>query len=564
MSHPARAVALAALACCATGCASSPTLPEPACPQGWTASGGGCVAECRTNLTAAIVDRWGTAWDAVERPATTMQAARTSCRALGGRLPTVTELYRVSAARTGAVGDAASTNELWSLTPLDQTGGAGATAEPPLMGHSVRLSDGVATQRAMSAPATFRCVCPPARPAGFTGGSCFGPPGVECFPFSGGKLNADRESRPALALPAAIFECAASGGELPGSERLVAAIAEGLPLSGGLANRLLTADVVSVRGNNVDAFDTVAGNLTADPGIVGSMEWRFWSVPDAFRCVGRAVGYDPPAVPAIFKASRGGRAIGLDPQPIATTYSEAVAECWRRGGQLPTAGELASFVMQGLPARATTGRRLTSDQVWRGDDRGLVAAIAWQGEMHWDVDPALATTTADRDGMDLGRVDGAYTSGLVNNWKINDALPYHCTYAAVDPSVVAPTDSVCQNEPCLRVVSGNGRVWFWMDQVDRRAVSFPDAVRTCNRMGARLPSGRELLLAIRAGLSAPTDNSAVLTSERVGQGNVKVISWTGSSNPGFVDASGYEASTGWDAMLAPTNAYRCMWSNEVR
>lgn len=570
-----RAAALAAIALGAASCADSPKVSEAACPRGWAVCGASCVdlsrdvehcgacgnacaatqacsagtcaTSCAASLHAPVVDPWGFAWDGVERQAKSFQAARDACAAIGARLPTVSETYRVSGATaagrtaTGAVGDAYRTNWLWSLVPHD-----------PTNAFVARLNDGAVATVLMSASYNSRCVCPPERPAAFTGRSCFGPPGSECAPVFGGKWNIDREDRPPLSLPGAMFECAAAGGELPSSERLVAAISDGVP--NGTNAWLHTGDVVSVF--NGEGWDTIDGAVQFTGTTVNGMSWTWWSNAGAFRCVGPAAAWDAPAVATTFTASRGGRAVDLDPE-TASSYAPAVARCWAKGGQLPTATELAALVMQGLPARSYGGLRLTSDQVRSSDDSARVESLAWDGEVHWEVDPARASATANRDAVSVALSD----TGLRDKLK-TDALPFQCTYAAVDPSVTRPADSTCANDqPCLEVPSGDGRVRFWIDAVDRGFATFVQAAADCASRGGRLPSGRDYQLAIRAGLLGYGVN--LLTSDRVWTADVRGIAWTSGTfdAASWVDASTNALRVAWNAA---TFKYRCMWTNEVR
>lgn len=91
-----------------------------ACEAGDVCTDGICHAPCDpSRLMAAIEDPWGTTWDGLERAAAPLDAAEVDCATFGARLPSPTEMHRVSASQTGAVGESFHTNPLWSRTPND-------------------------------------------------------------------------------------------------------------------------------------------------------------------------------------------------------------------------------------------------------------------------------------------------------------------------------------------------------------------------------------------------------------------------------------------------------------
>jgi len=73
----------------------------------WDGSAWVCVDSRATGLSAGqangyeLVDDWGYAWDGIQRAPKTWAEAKAACEADGGRLPTVTELYRNNARSTG-------------------------------------------------------------------------------------------------------------------------------------------------------------------------------------------------------------------------------------------------------------------------------------------------------------------------------------------------------------------------------------------------------------------------------------------------------------------------------
>jgi hypothetical protein len=571
------AAVLAALATIAASCAKSTQTSEEPCQRGYALCGntcvrladdalncgacghacgiqevcaaGACLQDCAKSLHAPITDAWGIAWDGLERSQSgvNFQAARDACSAMGGRLPTVSELYRVSAKKTGAVGDVYTTGYVWSLTPDSLT-----------LGHVVRLSDGDVSNQPFTTAWRYRCVCPPERPLAFTSGACFGPPGNECAPLlPDHRFNFDEEDRPTLSKPAAMFECAASGGELPTAERLVAAVATGLPNG---SNALLhTADDTSItdfvtRGETLDEAVQFLGTA------VNQLIWSWFDTDRPFRCFGPArADLVAPSVAKTFQASRGGRAVDIDPSGISS-YSSAAWSCFQRGGHLPTGSELAAFAMQGLPARTYSGMRLTSDQVAGANaaNGGQVLTFAWDGEARWLIDPALATSTANKDAVPYN-ASGASAVGRTPK-SSTATMAFQCVYYAVDPTFAPP--AICQaGDPCFEVdVGGAGtgvRPRMWFDRNDRPAATFYQAVSACAKLGGRLPTGRDYLEAIRSGMLGY--NVSLMTGDLVGSVYATTITWPGGAQPNFAD----EGSTVIDSNSG-TARYRCMWTNELR
>ena len=542
------------------------------CATDETCAAGACVPDCRLSLHAPVTDAWGYAWDGLERPAATFPTARAACETIAGRLPSVSELARVSAGETAEVGDAYAVNPLWSLTPSSATAG-----------NAVKLSDGTVSLPAQSTPTNYRCVCPPERPAAFSEGACYGPAGHGCASQGGDpRFNFDAEDRPPMTKAGAIAECALAGGELPSAERLAAAVARGLPNGSGAALHTgddtghyhadayyvcvaywppiwcsITGQCGCMAGYTVPAVDEQYDALVSFSGTDPAFSEANVTVQRPFRCSGPAA---PGAVAASvahgFLEPRGERTIDADPDAVATTFSAAVSDCFRKGGHLPSATELAAFAAQGLPAGANAGARWTSD----GGEGAYAVTFAWAGSAYWPIDPDLASTTPTTQGVPY--VLGATS---VSRLPRSDAagLPYRCVYYAVDPTFPRPADAGCSGANCFEVSPGAGtsparpRMWFdWSNRGGGGSDTFKSAVASCAAVGARLPSARDYVEAIRSGLTNSGDT--VLTSDLVlGSAARTITGWNGSINPGFPDTG---SST---VALAATNVkYRCMWTNE--
>jgi hypothetical protein len=153
-----------------------------------------------------IVDRFGNAWDTLQRTAAPYGAAVAACAADGARLPTASELWgaRYGEPHGPPIGDQNSVSYLWTTTH---------SYDPGTL-IVVRVSDGDAEQVALSSTQTYRCIWPATHGDALSGRMCYGPPGSACFTAAPDRA-ADALDRIALPIPAAIEECRAAGGHLP-------------------------------------------------------------------------------------------------------------------------------------------------------------------------------------------------------------------------------------------------------------------------------------------------------------------------------------------------------------
>ena len=166
-----------------------------------------------------VVDAWGNAWDLNARATDTWDNANASCQALGGRLPTPTEVYRVRVDNnaTYTIGDAADTAPLWTLFP-NVTNGQRAT---------IILTTGVVGGLAESSAAAYRCVWPKTHGNVFDGAACHGEPSAPCF--TDGALRMDKYDRARTTATTAMHECHFYGGRLPDESDYQKAIHAGAP-----------------------------------------------------------------------------------------------------------------------------------------------------------------------------------------------------------------------------------------------------------------------------------------------------------------------------------------------
>jgi hypothetical protein len=538
------------------------------CPSYQSCVAGACVATCESSLHAPLFDSWGYAWDGLERPPAAFKEARSACTAIGGRLPNVSELLRVSAPVTGAVGDVHKTNPLWTIIP---DGAAGAI--------TVILADGDTTTSDQGVARPYRCVCPAARPAAFAGGACNGPAATPCAPMGGNaRFNFDAQDRPAMPKSAAIAECAFVGGELPTAERLASAVSAGLP--NGSGNALHTADDTGhfhssavtycarescilwfcrcVQWVTVPAVDDEYEALVSFTGAAPTITDGAVQSARPFRCFGPAApGAVAASVPGGFREPGGERTVDAGPDNLSTTYTSAIVDCLHKGGHLPTVTELAAMATQGLPAGGSSAQRLTADQGYLG----YAVTYGWSGTAYWPVDPDLATTTPTTDGVPY-----LWSATSIQDVPNGDATgrPYRCLYYGVDPAFPRPAGTQCSGG-CFEVAPGTGtsvaRPRMWFDSSSRGGAAgdtYATALTACAASGGRLASTRDLVEAIRSGLDNASGD-AVVTSELARGPVVRTLTWSGSVNPAFADTGSASVALG-----ATGQKYRCMWTNEIR
>jgi hypothetical protein len=490
-----------------------------ACAAGEACTEGTCQVPCdASRLMAPIDDPWGASWDGLERTAATLDEADLDCAAFGGRLPTATEMYRVSASRSGAVGQSFHTNFLWSRTPNDR-----------LTQVTTRLSDGGTSAATAAAPSAipYRCVCPAAVPRHFAGARCNGPAGSECFKH--GAYHIDTEDRPPLRKSAAIQECANEYAHLIDVPLLGAAIGAGLPGSNAFIG---TAD-----GSRYDLTTTVRWS-SATWELAGNISNAAHQTPMPFRCAGPATRVSPTTTPAPnpFLPKQSSYKGESADQPTAT-WAAAHDACWLRGGHLPRAAELAELIGQGLPAGS--GADLwTADQLGYDGNQFLAAVLRWTGfDRRF---PFEYTGAADQSAT----------------WVYKTTShPYRCIYYPIDPAFTPP--ATC-NGGCNVRSAGSPAVTIFFDQNDRPAATIGSAIRDCAATGGYLASERDLTEAIRDGL--PNGSGSYLNTWDVGQGNVTIVNWSGV-NRAFDDQ--YSSFMTWDSPATP-RPYRCMWTNELR
>lgn len=495
-----------------------------------------CEVKCEVGLEDVVTDPYGAQWDGLEREAATLAAASSDCQAFGGRLPTATELYRVSTAHTGSVGTGIDTNELWSLAPFDET-----------QQVTLSLATGDASERVASDSVAYRCVCAPPQAAGFRGSSCYGDASTECLalPGDGGHQNIDSRDRPSLRKSSAIYECAFNGGQLASANSLLEAVVSGVE---GTDQFLFTSDDAHAVQTTVLKWSGVSPDHVLDPSGSGiNIGDRDTDLKHPFRCVGSRI----PGAPSRTGTSDfiGSRHRVDDTDRAAAVWITAVDACWAEGGHLPLSGELAQLIQEGLPNGS-------GQLIFTADNSGFNGDIRVIGEQWTGVNVRF-------DYINGGAEEN------IENIKKEDAHPYRCLSYPVDTLYSGPAAEQC-NGGCfeLSIPGSLGRIWF--DTLNRDPLTHMDALRDCVAAGGHLASDRDYGEAIRRGLpngvGVNTSTSEIRTSDfsfAEGSSGVRVatVEWADVDadwNPAA--ASGY----GIENVSSDQNYYRCMWTNELR
>lgn len=536
---------------------------------------GKCVIACKQQLIEPMTDPWGWSWDRNERAKSKFSDAVNTCTQFRGRLPTVSELYRVSATQSATVGQTLHTNLLWSADPVAPN----HHARLKLSDASIAIGDGddVATN--------YRCVCPPTPPKVYVGSNCYGAPKTNaCGTLDGeGKLhNIDTKDRPAIPKSAAVWECALYGGHLATPVQLTEAIQQNI--SGlGSGGWLHTADDARYDRSTVLNW-TDGTNFVFAGAADGKNALGFLAPTDSlpFRCVGENTA--PPATPLVTTQwwSAGRRRIESADLPAATMI-EAVDHCFQSGGHLPTMAELHEVIAQGAPGGSGTAV-WTSDQMGWDNKNYTVGVTKWTG-----------TDTAHLYGGE----------NMSWSYKTPDVkLPYRCVYYPVDATYGGPSAESCAGGCMTIAPPGSSGAKSWFDSVDRDVHTVTAAIDVCQKVGGHLASERDLTEGIRGGLPngtgkflhtsdsmlgwCGTNNGGTCSFGGGGCGNfggacglfgwgrcnanptcpvdiyVGTVKWSGTM-PGFDDLweNNDNRRMEWSA-ASQEKPFRCMWTNELR
>jgi hypothetical protein len=494
---------------------------------------GACVPTCASQLKLPIVDAWGFAWDGADRPVSNFPAARGACDAIGGRLPTATEIGRVSAARTKQVGQTTDGTLLWTIVPAS-----------PQEQFLARLSGvGEAERSNTTSDRASRCVCPPPKTAGYGGHDCNGAQGASCATFTreGKTFAIDTFDRAKLPVGGAEWECQFAGGSLPAPTVYadLASSASGFGAGNGefhhTSDQTLYDSQVGIRWSAEGTWTGSSDDLT----------FGNFTTARTFRCVGPTQrlpksewapsnGLVVPATQIVFDAT--------DREPAGLLA--AVQACAARGGHLPTSVAMFDAVVAGAASGSQTPL-WTSDFVDFAGSNPAVGTIGW-----FDLAPRYAFVVGTNDGVSRQSSDGTAANRA-----------YRCAFFPQDPAYQGPDFASCQGG-CSSVTPGAlpGRPKIWVDQQDRSSAGWSAANRQCIAQGGRLPGLRDYIELLTAGLSGGSDQP-LWTADLAGYVPQAItFRWT-AEKPAFADGLGAHTSV---AKIAEGRAYRCVFTDELR
>ena len=454
------------------------------CDSGDACHGGRCVGAPNG---FAVIDRWGEAWDGLQRGPATWAAANADCLAARGRLPTMTELYRNRA--TNGPSDIAAkgdTSPLWTLIAASPNQATTAT---------VRLSDGIVDTPESTTAQFYRCVWRDKQNDAFSGDNCSGQPDEECQPY-GLIWNADTETRAVAPYAAAINECHYYDGTLVPAHD---------------AQTLAQFGWRNPDGADLHTLGNHIFNLPSSPTPYASMssEHRCATVrdtqgnpcpavfddrPAAFRCVGKRSARHgvAPTCPGgtafgCFESSVGRHKLVADvgDRP-ALPWAAALADCHSLGATLPNREDVAALIHAGWV------RTTQSNRIWIASYGTATnpLTIKWR-----DAGPAVvpqfqaisASIASPYRCVWKEKLEAAPTVCAGNQNQVWNGTSFAC--------VASTAGTSCANNECGAVPNGAeisdawGNAW---DQVDRVPADFATAAQACTDLGGRLPTVSEL------------------------------------------------------------------------
>jgi hypothetical protein len=487
-------------------------------------------------------DPWGYTWDGMMRPVATWDQADAACKAVGGRLPTGTEIYRVS--QTGG-----SPGGVKLFGPLGTGDWLWTAIQYAAGNHAIgRMDNGDISYQGDNAQHHYRCVWPNNFKTYFTGNHCYGPVGGECFTLAteGSRYYIDNYDRPWMMYSAAVSECNFYNAHVPDSGRFTQAVKAGL--SNGTNEWLWTSD----QNNYSDNFRYYAcfrwSGVKTDfdaswpSGYAGtychvSSEYRF-------RCLGvnYASGATPVSVQNAF-SSTSTYLTSTTGDVGAKKYHEALDHCWTLGGHLPTGLDMFELIKAGLPS-GTNEWLWTADQVgnWSGYWRMLL--VRWNGTVK---------------GFDPNN-DNFVTEGAKHG---SATRQFRCLWYPVDKTYAGPQVGACTGG-CMEFTLANSDppVKMWADKQDRPSTNWAGANQICYLAGGQLASQRDMVELIRHSLPNGKNNWLWTSEVHRTHGEVLVglVKWSGET-PSYDDFSDIT----WTNNNPGNNQYfRCVWTNELR
>ncbi len=426
---------------------------------------------CNIYNGSPITDSWGDTWDSVERGKKTWEEAKAICENLGGRLPTVTELYRNNSNLTGDLGSY-QTNYLWTLISSYSNN----------YKISVRLTDGNRTQYVKTNKQSFRCVWPNDDNNGFDSKKCYGEPNNECFKYDY-YYNIDNYNRPPLPYTAAVNECNFYGSSLMVLDEYENAIHAGLPNGNNSWNWLQ-----DYYGNNLIGVrwrDDGAENWTFINGTYGT--YLGTTTYYNFRCIGVADTTheyqqgNPVCYGGCFENNKRVSSIKSDSEDRdAETYSSAIETCRNLGGQIHNLREYTDNIHSGWENGSNTWLWLTniySSSVVLGRWNGV-------GTEYFNISSSNSSPTGSQK---VRCVWHKKKPALPTCGNVSDVLKWNGTEFVCEASVSGSSNGNAYNSD--EKIDSWGNAW---DGVQRPGQYYEDAKADCESMGGRLPTATEL------------------------------------------------------------------------
>ncbi len=494
---------------------------------------------CNVYNGSPVTDSWGDTWDSLERGKKTWTEAKDICESLGGRLPTVTELYRNNANLTGDLGESYQVNYLWSVISF-------YTNNQKII---VRLSDGNRTNSNMTDKRPFRCIWPNDDNNGFNSKKCYGEPGNECFK-SENYYNIDNYNRPPLPYASALNECNFYGASLMILDEYQDAIHKGLPNGKNEWNwvhQYYGGNLIGIRwtDNNQENWSYINGTYGSYLGINTYYNFRCIGIEDS-----KSYSYaqsNPVCYGGCFENSRRVSSIKSDSEDRdAENFASAIETCRNLGGQIPNLREL-------------------SDNIHSGWDNGSNSYL-WLNNIY-------------SNKIVAGRWNGLgndYLNTNVTNTSPTSSYKVRCVWHKKKPDLPACNNTtdvlkwVNGNFVCETGVNGTsggnaynsdekidpwGNAW---DGVQRPGQYYEDAKADCEAMGGRLPTATELY---RVNATTPVvANESIGTTGQTGYLWTTIKTYENNKNIAMKisDGTTQRADTR-NTSTSYKRPYRCIW-----
>tara|TARA_B100001989_G_scaffold249841_1_gene225856 strand:+ start:10558 stop:14262 length:3705 start_codon:yes stop_codon:yes gene_type:complete len=500
-----------------------------------------------------VQDAWGATWDGTPRPATTWKQASDTCKALGGRLPTATELHRNNTQTgQGSISTPRATEYLWTFITtyrLDRK-------------VTVRLSDGNTSNQIETNNSQYRCIWPSADYAtnskGFDSYRCNGKPGDTCQkvgPFQ----NIDKIDRPKLDYAAAANECSFYGASLPNLRDWTTAIHNGLE-NGSDGWLWLAKAMYWHSGGHGAAQIRWKGK--------GTPRWYYYNSANfgsvtytsnlrAFRCIGYN-DLSQLTVPSTSTTCSGGcmkvdarrSTILIDKQDRGTAnYRTAFDACRKLKADVPKMSEFTEALHMGLPGGTNQWNWTAESMYWYNGGYGH-PNVRWTNNgtedwsfNGWGTKASLAAyTTNNRNYRCIWRSK----KPALPTCKTGEVMQWQSGKLAC----VAGAKGTSNGNATAEIIDDWGNAW---DVIERQATTYSGAEAKCKSLGGRLPTASELYRG-----RASSDN----THKALGATTSTNYLWTTTPNYRTDNNEAVRVSDGATNhynILSATRPFRCIW-----